>query len=516
MNKKIYIRACYSKLLSLLLLVCLTSCSVDTTGGGSTDSGGTQVATGTIIGFGSVVVNGIKFSRKAGLADDRVKLRFENNTSAGEGSLRVGMIVKVSGKIDAATDTGEYESIEFQPEIRGPLDSNGVDAAVGTLTIMGRTIQVENNTSFESIRDLAEIDGELQAGRHPELEISGNMDNSTGILHATRVARKAVDYNAAPGKPVQIKGVITTVNAAAGATNGSFTIDGVTVNFAAAALGPNTIGANIAAGVVVEVTGTLSADGSVITATRVEKKNAVDAGVNSFVCVKGTSTGSGDNKSFTINGPNGAITINASAALFQNGTAMTTTTAGTTLEVEGNVQPDGSIAAGRVYIETDRSVRLEGNALAGAFSANTLTLNGVPVAISATTRLVSNNGQALDLTKIAAGDHLQIAGLFDNITNRVTASQVQLTSASSVTFIQGPVTAITSSNFTLIGMITVDATAVAQTQSFSDNRTGNHTKIDGAAAFILAVTDGLAEVKATGTVSGTTLIATKLELEQAQ
>jgi len=238
--------------------------------------------------------------------------------------------------------------------------------------------------------------------------------------------------------------------------------------------------------------------------------------VNSFVCVKGTSTGNGDNKSFTINGPNGAITINASAALFQNGTAMTTTTAGTTLEVEGNVQPDGSIAAGRVYIETDRSVRLEGNALAGAFNANTLTLNGVPVAISATTRLVSNNGQALDLTKIAAGDHLQIAGLFDNITNKVTASQVQLTSASSVTFIQGPVTAITSSNFTLIGMITVDATAVAQTQSFSDNRTGNHTKIDGAAAFILAVTDGLAEVKATGAISGTTLIATKLELEQAQ
>jgi len=277
MNKKIYIRACYSKLLSLLLLVCLTSCGINTTGGGSTDSGGTQVATGTIIGFGSVDVNGIKFSRKAGLADDRVKLRFENNTSAGEGSLRVGMIVKVSGKIDAAADTGEYESIEFQPEIRGPLDSNGVDAAAGTLTIMGRTIQVENNTSFESIRDLAEIDGELQAGRHPELEISGNMDNSTGILHATRVARKAADYNAVPGKPVQIKGVITTVNAAAGTAGGSFTIDGVTVNFAAAALGPNTIGANIAAGVVVEVTGTLSADGSMVTATRVEKKNAVDA-----------------------------------------------------------------------------------------------------------------------------------------------------------------------------------------------------------------------------------------------
>ena len=84
MNKRIIIRALYSKLLSLFLLVGLTACSSGGSGSTSTGSGGVQVATGTIIGFGSVIVNGIEFKRKPSLvADDRVKLRFENNTSAG-------------------------------------------------------------------------------------------------------------------------------------------------------------------------------------------------------------------------------------------------------------------------------------------------------------------------------------------------------------------------------------------------------------------------------------------------
>jgi len=521
MKNKIISRAPYSKLINFILMVSLTICGVGCSGGtgstGSTsnDNKNIQVATGTIIGFGSVIVNGIRYTRKSGLADDRVKLRFENNTSAGEANLRVGMIVNVTGTIDAATETGEYESIEFQPEIRGPLDASGVDTTKGTFTIMGRTIQVDSNTNFENIRDLTEIKEEML--NHPELEISGNLDNNTGIIHATRVARKADDFNTLPVRTVQLKGKISTANA----TSGSFTIDGVTVNFSATSLGLNTVSADIADGVIVEVKGTVNDAGTVVTASRVEKKNAVDAAVNGFVCVKGTATGGIDNKTITINGPNGAITVNAAGAVYQIGDASATSaisTAGATLEVEGKLQPDGSITATRVYIDTDKSVKLEGNALAGAFNAiiNNLTLNGVQVAIAATTRLVGNKGTPLDLSQIKEGDHLQIVGLFDITTGKVKASQVQVTAASTVTFIQGPVTNITNSNMTLIGMITVDPAAVAINHKFFDNRTGIHSVVDGPSAFIAAVSDGHTVVRATGTVSGTVLSATELELEQAQ
>jgi hypothetical protein len=515
MNENILFRTSCSRLLNVILLASLTlcgfGCSPDS--GKSTDSKNIQVATGTIIGFGSVIVNGVRFTRKGGLPDNRIKLGFENNSSAGEENLRVGMIVKVTGTIDAATDTGEYESIEFQPEIRGPLDANGVDTTKGMLTVMGRKIQIDTNTNFENIRDLTEINSELQAERHPELEISGNLDNTTGILHATRVARKADDFSEVPDKIVQIKGKIWNANAA----DGSFTIDSVTVKLDAAALGANTVRADIADGAIFEVKGKL--DGTVITAINAEKKAAVDAVMNSVVCIKGTATGGIDDKTFTINGPNGAITVNTTAASFQNGDASATSAiaaAGASLEVEGILQPDGSIAASRVYTETEKSVKLEGNALAGAFnsSAGTLTLNGIQMDITATTRLVANKGMALDLAKIAAGDHLQVVGLFDGKTGKVKASQVQVTTASTDTFIQGPVTAAAAPKLTLIGKILVDTSNVDQALNFLDDRNVTPIKFGSQAAFFAAVKiDGLTTVRAVGTLTGTSLSATKVLLE---
>ncbi len=69
----------------------------DLSGGGDDNSGSggdlgssTSVssASGEIAGFGSVIVNGIEFTRKPGLADDRVKLLFSNFSGAGEDRLR--------------------------------------------------------------------------------------------------------------------------------------------------------------------------------------------------------------------------------------------------------------------------------------------------------------------------------------------------------------------------------------------------------------------------------------------
>src|SRR6185369_15830099 len=339
MNRKI-IRA-LTALSGAIMLAALTACGPGDTSDTSGDGGDTKVASGTIIGFGSVIVNGIEFSRKPGLTDDRVKLSFENITSASENNLRIGMTVTIKGTINNATGTGEYESIEFQPELRGPLDVGGIDTSTNTLTVMGRKVQVTGNTSFDSgISSLSDIN---QAGNNPELEISGNLDTSTGVLNATRIARKALDFNALADKSVQIKGKIASSSVVSGANSGSFTIGSTTINFSAAALGSNTTGADLATGTVVEVKGVLN--GSVITASRIEKKNAVDAGVNDTVKLKGTANGSVVNNTFTINGPNGAITINTAAATFQKGGAAATAAIvapGTTLEVEGSLRADGS------------------------------------------------------------------------------------------------------------------------------------------------------------------------------
>lgn len=518
MNKRAISRA-LSGLMRVCMLFGLTGCAAGGAGGTPTGSNGVQVATGTIIGFGSVIVNGIKYTRKAGLADDRVKLGFENNTGAREDNLRIGMIVTIRGSVNTNAGSGEYESIEFQPEIRGPLDDaalNGVDLINNRLKVMGRDIQVETNTTFDGIRDLAEVSSELEAGRHPELEVSGNLDNTTGVLHATRVARKAPDFGALTNKVVQIKGKITA------ATSGSFSIGNVGVNFTANALGPKTADADIAVGSIVEVKGTLN--GSVITAARVEKKNAVEAGVNDNIRIKGAAVSGISNNAFTLNGPNGAIIVNTAVASFLKGGIAATSdiiTSGTTLEVEGNILANGSIAATRISIEAEKTVKLEGNALAGAYNNNTLTLNGVPVAITTTTRLLDRDDQPLALSNIATGDHLQIIGFID-AGGQVNASQVQRTAASAVTFIRGPATSKTTTTLTILG-ITVDTGSITQADNFKDNRPWVtqaaviRTLAESRSIFFAQVTtDGLTVVKVKGVVSGAVMSATEVELEQPQ
>jgi Domain of unknown function (DUF5666) len=498
-------------IISLFMTLCMSGCG----GGGDTQASTTL---GQITGFGSVIVNGIRFTRKGGLADDRVKLWFENNTSAGEESLRVGMIVTIKGAVNTAAGIGEYESIEFLPEIRGPLDDNGVDLANNRVTVMGWPIQVGADTSFENFRDLADLHEDLQAKRHPELEISGNLDG-VGTLHATRIAYKAEDF--ITGIAV-IKGKIATASVAGGAASGSFTIGGVTVNFATTALGPDTGTADIAPGTLVEVRGALK--DAVVTAFRVAKPRAVsDALVNDHVVVKGIAVGGVTDDTFGLAGPNGTVTVATGGASFVKGggaAASDIVRAGASLEVEGSLRGDGSIAAGRVSIAAERNFKLEGNAAAaGAFNATTgiLTLNGVPVTVTATTRLIDQDddaGHPLQLSSIVAGNHLRIDGMVDGTAYRFTASQVQRTIDGVISSIQGPVTAFAIPKLTLMGAITVDTSAIGQAASFRDNRTGEALPFAGRDAFFAALTaDGLTVVKAMGTGSAPAMDATDVEIE---
>ncbi len=172
---------------ALFAMIFMTACS----SGEAPSSAVFANSSGEIVGFGSVIVNGIEFTRRAGLADDRVSLGFDNVSGVGEDRLKIGMVVRVRGTFESATGKGEYEAIEFQPELRGQLD--GVNETARTVTVLGRTVQLEAGSQIVGIRNLAELTADLGVGRHPELEISGYLDNS-GILHATRISKAAPNF----------------------------------------------------------------------------------------------------------------------------------------------------------------------------------------------------------------------------------------------------------------------------------------------------------------------------------
>lgn len=500
-------------------LLALTACGGG--GGGSQPAAVSSKTTGAITGFGSVIVNGIEFSRKAGLADDKIKLGFDNLTAQSEDKLKAGMMVNITGTFNSTTGKGEYEAIEFQPELRGRLDDNGVDLVNDRITIMGRQVQIEANTQFDSLRDLAELSTDQGANvNHPEVEVSGILDNN-GILHATRVAKKLLNF--ANGGVAQIKGAI--------AASPVPTINGFTIGTSAIVVDANTVFANMArtdlpnsTGLVMEVKGTLTA--GVFTATRVEKKLAFEAQLNDNVRIKGLAAGAVAANAFTINGPNGPVTVKISAntAFLSGGAAATSAivVAGATLEVEGTIDSSGAIVATKVAIELEKNLKLEGNAAASAFNAvtNKLTLNGISVDILPTTRKINSTvfpAIALDLATVAAGDHLQITGYVDN-TGALKASVVQKTSASALVFIQGPVSAKTATAMTILG-ITVDTNTIVQASNFVDSSSGSKVPGTGTVtaaqtAFLAKVVAGTSVVKAKGPIAGTTLSATEVELEQ--
>jgi hypothetical protein len=481
----------FAAVLSLTVIL-MTACSVGgdgATAGGGGNNGGTFANTsiGEIVGFGSVIVNGVEFTRKAGLADDRVKLGFTNISGATENRLNVGMVVKIRGSFNSTTGKGEYEAIEFQPELRGRLDS--VNETAGTVTIMGRTVQVETGSQFDGIIDLAGLAADLAGGRHPELEISGNLDSS-GVLHATRIAKTAPDF--ANNGPVEIKGAITSVGP------GTFAIGGVTVNTTGASFAKMTA-ADLAVALLVEVKGTFNTAANTITNARIERKQAVEAQLNDGVLARGLAAGAVANDNFTLNGPNGAITVktNANTSFNKNGLSATPAiiTVGTKLQVEGALDAAGAIVATKVSVEIEKTVKLRGSLGAKDGTAGTVTVNGVTVSLVPVSRFIDSSRAGLapfTLTDLKIGDNVEVAG-FVNTVGKVIVAQVQRFDLPvKRTFIQGMVSASTANTMTILG---ISVTVGAGTQFEKPDGTPFP---GGQAAFIGAIVPTVTVVKARG------------------
>jgi hypothetical protein len=331
----------------------------------SSDSGAapsaakSQVTTGVITGFGSVFVNGIEFSKKADVTDAQaVTLNFDDS-HPGQAGLKIGMIVTVKGTADTAAKKGEFESIEFKPELRGPTGDVLINGTTGTLKVMGHDVVTGATTSFEGVADLTALKAKLNGGAtHPEVEISGRMD-SAGVFHATRIAVKADDFGTGGKGKCAIHGKIAS--AATSTTGGqSFSIGNIEVVTTATTIMPNLTTADLIAGASVEVKGTLDMNTNTLTATRIEGNkghHGLGEGVEveDTVSIQGIAAGAVSGGSFALNGPNGVVTVNCNdATVFRGGAANSSiVAANATLEVEGTVQVDGSVLALKIKSETE-------------------------------------------------------------------------------------------------------------------------------------------------------------------
>lgn len=253
--------------ISLLAAAILAACGgtgngSDSPSAANSAAAGTAVFEGPISGFGSVVVNGVRFSDSAATVVD------EDGASVSRAKLNLGSNVHVEGRADSDKGSGKADRIVLLPDLRGTITA--IDTAAGSLTVMGRVVIVGSATVLEGFAALAE----LTIG--DKVEVHGLLD-ANGQLQASLVEKKVAIAS------VLVRGTATNVNAGAK----TFQIGPLTIGFGAAVIGPD--GATVTEGARVSVRAASPPVAGVLSADRIRVKRVSDSlqPAGGFVAVKG-------------------------------------------------------------------------------------------------------------------------------------------------------------------------------------------------------------------------------------
>lgn len=125
-----------------LALASLSGCGGgDTSTAGVPGTGGTGMyAVGTIQGFGSVIVNGIKF-------DDTQASVYVNGLPLDSSALRLGMVAQIHGERSSTATLGTASQISVWWIAQGTVDS----VSSSTCTVSGMTLNLHSSTVYDGL-----------------------------------------------------------------------------------------------------------------------------------------------------------------------------------------------------------------------------------------------------------------------------------------------------------------------------------------------------------------------------
>jgi len=409
--------------------------------GGSGVTPSAVKSSGTITGFGSVYVNGVKFDSSSST------ISIDDNPGV-ESDLAVGMRVTVSGTL-IDDSNGTATSISFNDDLEGPVSNIQPLPydTTRTLTILGRQVVIDSTTtSFDISGTLpGPFDFDSIADNN-HVEISGFLD-SNGVMKATRVELKATNFNH-NATIVEMKGTVENFNSP---TFNLANTTAVTIDVTSAVIDNNLPG-GIVEGAFVEVKGTCSSGAcSTINASKVES-GFDDFNDNDKVEVEGIITGLTDQNIFEVNGipvdaTNASERIPASINLVLN----------KEVEVEGTIV-NGTLNATKVKDESEdtKVAATVSNPNFSADSFQVTPVSGQPpitVKIEKSTEVDDDSDIITNpdnvISNLSSGDYVSVEG-YDDGSGTVIASEFKREAQDDV-IIQGTITA----GSTLAGSVTV-------------------------------------------------------------
>jgi len=448
---------------------------------GGIDRGG--VAVGPIDGFGSVIVNGVRF--------DTSDTAFTVNGSAGgQDDLAVGQVVVVKGSIDDDGVTGTADTVSYDDVAKGPVDVGSIDLAGQTFSVLGQTIRVTTATLFDDSIQPPSLDG-LNEG--DVVEISG-LPDADGAVRATRIQPSAAAI-------YELTGFVSNLDSGAF----TFTIGAQTIDYSGAQLDDFPTGGP-ANGDYVEAKGSVFTIEGALVATRVELENDLsgdDLGEDGDDAeIEGYVTGFRSSSDFDVLG----IRIRTTAStVFERGTAADVRL-NVRLEAEGSVQSDGSVLADKIQFQPEG--RLEAFAPVDAvnLAAATMTVLGVTVLTDTSTSFEDKflDQQSFGLDDLRTGDWVEVRGFADD-QGRFLAQQVEREDPADLDEVElrGFAEDVNAPGFSILG-VSVTTNASTEFRNLADAPIGAQQFFDAAEGRLVDVD---------GTWDGAVLTASEASLE---
>ena len=380
----------WARALGVVVLAVFAGC------GGGVDSGGTggaSYASGPISGFGSVIVNGVRFD------DTSARVTDDDGATRSRDDLRLGMSTEIRGSAISTDSSGASVSsastISFGSEILGRLDS--IDLVGNRLVVLGQPVGINPATVFD---DTSLAGGVRSLAVGDVIEVYALLDATSSRYTATRVERKA-------GATVfKLRGVVSRLDATARA----FNIGSERISYAGAAAPAF---AGLADGSIVQLRLQPAQVGGVwlVTSLADSARRPRDA---DDVRLEGIVSAFTSALRFSVNG----VAVDASGIGAVAGVAL-----GARVEVEG-VSSGGVLTAGKVKVKSPGEVAGSAFEVRGAVASvnaaqSAFVVRGVAVGYSASTDF--RNGTAGNL---AVGVTVEARGVLSSDGTRLLASRI--------------------------------------------------------------------------------------------
>lgn len=365
----------------------------------STTSSASAWAEGTVSGFGSIIVNGVRY-------DDSTASVVDDDGLATKVALgaRVELTSSSVTTVSDDSSTAVAGSITVRSQLTGPVAS--VDTA--SFVALGQTVDVTEATVFDST--LASGLSSLVAGS-TVVRVHGLVDSVTGHLLATRVE------SVTAATAYALRGTVSALDT----TATTFNLGGATIVYGSATNIPTTLADGQSVRVVLSTTAD-SAGRWVATAFGKAARSTTAA---TDARVRGTVTAYTSATSFAVNG----ITVDASAV-----TSLPSTLAvGVEVEVRGTLA-NGVLVASAVTLKSEargsgsqakERYELHGTISALDVTAQTFVVRGVTVSYGSVTSWLPSGASAASLVD---GVKVTVKGALGSDRSTLTATTVRIRS----------------------------------------------------------------------------------------